>query len=172
MKLSRVVLVDTREQRPWFGGPVRGFEFETARATLPTGDYTLDGLHERVLVERKSLPDLLNCVTRDRERFERELQRLADATEERWLFVEASRHEVEEGRYLSRVAPSAVVGSLQSWSVDYGVKVWFAGSAQLAERDALRLFLRVERRQQCANKNQERGDVLRTCPTRSGPGGG
>ena len=66
-----VCIVDTREQLPLNLDPLR-----TEPATLPTGDYSLKGLEHHVCIERKSLDDLLGCVGRDRERFERELHRM------------------------------------------------------------------------------------------------
>jgi len=70
------VVCDSREQLPyrfdrWAG--VRIF-----RGTLPTGDYSLAGYEDRLAVERKSLEDLLGCLTFGRERFERELRRAGD----------------------------------------------------------------------------------------------
>ena len=140
------MLIDTREQRPWFSSAVPGFEFTSRRCTLPTADYSLDGLQASILIERKALGDLVACVGYGRPRFERELQRMADTTEERWLFIEASRDQIERREYRSKVFPSAVVGSLQSWAMDYGLRIWFAGTAEIAARDALRLFKRVENR--------------------------
>ncbi|WP_241160230.1 hypothetical protein [Desulfovibrio sp. ZJ369] len=43
--------------------------------SLTVGDYSLEGLTDKVAVERKELPDLVQCLGRERERFERELQR-------------------------------------------------------------------------------------------------
>ena len=98
------------------------------------------------MIERKALGDLVACVGHNRDRFERELHRMSLETEERWLFIEASRDQIERHDYRGKVFPAAVVGSLMAWSVDYGIKVWFASSSEIAARDALRLLLRVERR--------------------------
>ena len=146
LTIERTVLIDTREQTPWFTSTVRGFEFTQRRATLPTGDYSLAGLEASILIERKSLADLTACIGYGRSRFERELARMAEQTREPWLFIEASRDDIEQHAYRARVFPSAVVGSLMAWTQDYGIKVWFAGSAELAARDALRLFKRIENR--------------------------
>lgn len=63
------VLIDSREQRPFpFHGPrYGGVEVETAALTI--GDYSLAGLADKVAVERKELPDLVQCLGRERERF-------------------------------------------------------------------------------------------------------
>ena len=84
MSFSPVIVVDTREQEPW------GFcNVPTERGTLDTGDYSVRGLEHLVAVERKSLPDLLGCVGRERDRFKRELQRLR-GYRFRLLVIEAS----------------------------------------------------------------------------------
>ena len=69
------VIVDSREQAPF---PFRGPRYEgvtVEMGALSVGDYSLAGLADRVAVERKSLPDLVMCLGRERERFERELAR-------------------------------------------------------------------------------------------------
>ncbi len=67
------VIVDTREQAPYFVGRAWA-----ERGTLKTGDYSLAGYQDRVCVERKSLPDAFGSYGRGRERFEREHERLRD----------------------------------------------------------------------------------------------
>lgn len=47
------------------------------RATLREGDYSARGLEGRVAIERKSVSDLVGSLTHGRERFVRELERLA-----------------------------------------------------------------------------------------------
>jgi DNA invertase Pin-like site-specific DNA recombinase len=44
-------------------------------SSLETGDVALAGLEEFGAVERKTIPDMLNCLGRDRIRFIKELQR-------------------------------------------------------------------------------------------------
>lgn len=60
-----VVIIDTREQLPY------NFTFESTRATLKTGDYSLAGLESVVSIERKSLDDFVGCITTGRDRFEK-----------------------------------------------------------------------------------------------------
>jgi DNA excision repair protein ERCC-4 len=114
-------LVDTREQRPYIFGRSRV-------ATLAEGDYTAEGVENIVRVERKSLPDLLACIGRERERFIRELERLA-VYRYACIVVEASLPDIAAGKWPcpSRVYPRAVTASLAAWSVRYGVHVVFAG---------------------------------------------
>src|SRR5262245_5178714 len=84
-KFPATILVDSREQCPYtFDAILADSEFgggwwrvQTARLALPSGDYTLDGYASRVAVERKSMSDLFGTIGNGRERFTRELERLA-----------------------------------------------------------------------------------------------
>ena len=69
-------LVDSREQTPLDLSPLA-----VEVATLPTGDYSVRGLEHIVVIERKSLPDLLAVIGRDRRRFDREVQWLSEVTD-------------------------------------------------------------------------------------------
>ena len=64
-----IILVDSREQLPY------SFSCPSVVGTVPTGDYSVPGCEHLVAVERKSLPDLCQSITRERVRFEKELAR-------------------------------------------------------------------------------------------------
>ena len=114
-------VIDTREQKPY---PLK----PAMRVGLPSGDYSIEGYEQRLVVERKELSDLLGCCTAGRERFERELERLS-SYRYAGLVIEANLAHLLFGSYQhTQVHPSAVVGSLVAWSIRYGVPVWFAGT--------------------------------------------
>ena len=69
-----LIVVDSREQCPFPFAHER-YGAKTKQGALTVGDYSLAGLEDKVAVERKSLPDLVACLGRERERFERELMR-------------------------------------------------------------------------------------------------
>ena len=126
------IIVDSREQAPFpFRGPCyEGVSVEVG--TLGTGDYSLAGLTDRVAVERKELPDLVACLGRERERFERELQRAA-ALDAFAVVVEASWQELASGQYRSRLNPHAACQSVLAFAGRYRVPFLFAGSRAAAE---------------------------------------
>jgi len=136
------LICDTREQAPF---TFSGFDCEVLAGSLPTGDYSLAGLEDRVAVERKSLDDLLGCLTGDgRERFERELAR-ARGMDAFAVVVEASFQDMAEGRYRSRMKPHAALQSVLAFQVRYGVPFVWAGSragAEYAAFHVLRHYLR------------------------------
>ncbi|GFK92341.1 hypothetical protein NNJEOMEG_00165 [Fundidesulfovibrio magnetotacticus] len=124
------LVVDTREQAPY------GFErfpgVELVRAGLPTGDYSLAGHESRAAIERKSLDDLIGCLTTGRERFERELER-ARALDCFAVVVEASMEDVARGRFTSRMNPHAALQSVLAFQVRYGCPFVWAGSRRGGE---------------------------------------
>lgn len=133
-------LIDTREQTPLDLSPLK-----TERATLTTGDYSVRGLEQEIAIERKSMPDLLGVVGRDRARFDREVKRLL-AYPTRALVIEGSWREIESGNWRSSIPPQTVLGSILGW-IAYGLPVIMAGnSTHAAKYVGHILFLAARRR--------------------------
>jgi ERCC4-type nuclease len=144
------VIVDTREQAPWaFMGIVirrKLLNVETVRATLPTGDYTVEGQEDRIVIERKSAADYLSSITAGRERFEREHRRMAAIVAEHGLAAvviegDLSRMcdeiDADEGR---RVTSETVLGTAAAWYERFRVPHLFAGDRRRAELLAFRML--------------------------------
>lgn len=70
------ICIDTREQDPLDFTPWASEGLLTARGTIRTGDYSLEGYEHRVTVERKRVAELYHTVGAGRERFEAELERM------------------------------------------------------------------------------------------------
>ncbi len=138
-KLTPKVIIDTREQ-----APLSFKNLLTTRAALETGDYSVAGLEHLIAVERKSLPDLLACCGHGRERFKRELQRLR-AYRFRLLVVESDAAELEAGEWRSQLKPQHLLGSLASWTADFGLPVWLAGDHEGAGRFVERFLYQAAR---------------------------
>lgn len=133
-------LVDTREKCPLDLTPLR-----SQRGTLPTADYTIAGLEHEVAVERKSLPDLVMCVGQERDRFEREVQRLL-AYPARLLIIEASMTQIEYGGWRGKITPAQVQGSILGWCAQ-GLPILLVQDHAAAGRAVSRfLFVAARRR--------------------------
>lgn len=132
-------LVDSREQKPLDLAPLR---IETA--TLTTGDYSVKGLENMVAIERKSEADLLVCIGRERERFDREIQRLL-GFDVRTLVVESTWPAMEAARWNSKITSSQAIGSLLGW-IARGVPIVMADNHQRAGRFVSRLLFTAARR--------------------------
>ena len=122
-----VAICDTREQTPLDLSPIK-----TARGTLTTGDYSVAGLENIIAVERKSLDDLLGCIGRERERFDREMHRIV-AYPCRMLVIEATWLDICAGTWRSKVHPNAVRGSILGWMAA-GMPIFFAQDHATAGR--------------------------------------
>ena len=125
------IIIDTREQCP-FSFRHERMAATTEPGTLAVGDYSLAGLEDKVAVERKSLPDLVMCLGRERERFERELARGA-ALDAFAVVCEGSWLELSRGEYRSRLNPHAACQSVLAFAGRYRVPFLFAGSRSAAE---------------------------------------
>lgn len=132
-------ICDTREQTPFDLSPIN-----TIRGTLSTGDYSVVGLTSFIALERKSLSDLVMCVGVERERFEKEIQRLL-SYETRGIIVEASWKQLENGKWRSRVSPKAAMGSVLSW-IARGIPICMAGDRDRAGRMCGHLLFLAARR--------------------------
>jgi len=138
------LIVDSREQ-----APLQFTRLPTITAGLVTADYSIAGLEDLFGVERKSIADLVGSVTRERERFERELARLR-GYEFRRLLVIGTRDDVASGRYASQANPKAVLASVDTFEVRYSTPVVWepdaAVAAALIERWACYFAAEVRKR--------------------------
>lgn len=121
------VLIDTREQRALRFPPDLGVD--CGAATLPAGDYSVRGFTHLIALERKSVADLVSTLTKGRERFENELDILA---EYRWkaILVEGRRGDVEAGIYRSLATPQSIIGSLRAIWMRWGVPTFWLDSPE------------------------------------------
>lgn len=136
---SVVAVIDKREQRPLNVSPL-----QSVLGTLTTGDYSVRGLEHVIAIERKSLDDLLGCVGTERERFDREVQRLL-AYPCRALVVKSIWPAIEAGGWRSKISPNAAIGSLLGW-VAMGLPVIMADDHERAGRYVSRLLFTAARR--------------------------
>lgn len=138
------IVIDSREQTPFDFSPFA--DVETAVGTLPTGDYSVYGFTAEIAVERKSIGDLIGCLTHDRERFTRELERLRSYTSA-MVVVEAPFNAIRCGMYRSQMNPDAAVQSIFSWMQRYRLPFFFADNradGAFATASFLRHFCRHE----------------------------
>jgi ERCC4-type nuclease len=136
---SVTAIVDTREQLPLDLSPLR-----VELGTLATGDYSVRGLEKFIAIERKSADDMLACIGRERDRFDREVQRLL-AYPCRAVVVEAGWMFFERGEWRSEVTSNAAIGSLLGW-IAAGVPIVMAYDHERAGRFVSRLLYTFAKR--------------------------
>ena len=139
-----VIIRDTREQLPYtfenimlHGEPVK---VPVLAGTLHTGDYSIKGHETEIAVERKSVSDFYGTITRGRERFERELERMATMKRSA-IVIEGRFTDVAcPAFYGARVNPESVTGSVASFWARYGVPCYFIAGRDEAERFTFKLL--------------------------------
>lgn len=126
------ILIDQREKLPYSFADIRAdakqknapITIRSQSGHLPSGDYSIEGFTDRVAVERKSLDDLYGTLGQNRDRFVRELERLAEM-DVAWVVIEAEWSEIlGSPPPRSELNPKTIVRSVQAWMVRYPRLHW------------------------------------------------
>lgn len=123
------IIIDSREQLSY---EFTRFDVKAQVASLPAGDYSIPGFEDKAAVERKTLQDLIACLTKGRKRFERELTR-ARHYELFAVVVESSMDAVRLGHYRSSMNPHSALQSIIAFQVRYAVPFLWCGSREGGE---------------------------------------
>jgi DNA excision repair protein ERCC-4 len=156
------ILTDTREQLPYL---FEKYPVKNEPAALAVGDYSLAGFQDRIAIERKSLNDLIGCLTgSNRTRFEKELAR-AGSFERFAVIIESDIQDISAGRYTSNMKPHAALQSITAFFIRYGIPFLFCGNRDGAEYITYSIlqkyYYEIEKRfkiiqkQQCARSQQD-----------------
>lgn len=135
------IVIDTREQKPY------KFSVPSVLKGLNSGDYSIVGYENDITVERKSLPDLVRCCGRERQRFFEQCRRLA-LFDSKLLVVEADWQGIAEGKGIhpkSRVTPAQIEGTLLAIA-DMGIPFITAESRKRAQMITERYLISSHRR--------------------------
>lgn len=137
------IVCDSREQLPYEfssmldngGHPL---VVPTVVKGLASGDYSIQGMEDKIAVERKSMDDCFSSMTWGRARFEAELARLSEM-QAAFVMIEATWPEIMDPAghrpgWINQTEPRSVEGTIVSWSLRYGVHFWLAGDRRGAEQ--------------------------------------
>ncbi len=143
------IAIDNREQLPYLFQTIKCDASKTNRPmliptrfqTLQTGDYSIVGMEHLYTIERKSKPDLYGTLSGGRERFERELDRMAQLHHAD-IVIEASLIElITRPPEHSKVPPKAINRSIIAWSQRFPTVHWWMAENRVAgEQMAFRLL--------------------------------
>jgi ERCC4-type nuclease len=140
-KTPYYVIKDTREKLGY-----KFSEYENCKGTiaqkLDTGDYTIEGLENKICIERKaSIEELAGNLGSNKDRFVREIERMTKY-EHRYIILEFSIEDLlnypdnsrmpDEKKAVSRVAGKYMLKCLMEFQVNYGVHVIFCGNKNYA----------------------------------------
>lgn len=139
------IIRDTREKKG------KGWEFRASAncdgmeiAKLDVGDYTIKGLEDILMIERKTLPDLWGTLgnPKNYERFKREMKR-AEKHPYKFLVIEASLGDIDRGFWRSKVSANNIHAKLVSLQVKHNLHVIFAGRQDRARQYVRRLMVKI-----------------------------
>jgi len=101
---------------------------------LDYGDYTLEGLEDYVIIERKnSIDELCSCLGKQRDRFMRELDRM-DHVKYKFIIVEGYWSDIYKRHRFTRMHPNAILGNLFSIMMRRGIHIIFGGTKKRAQQ--------------------------------------
>jgi ERCC4-type nuclease len=106
-----VVIVDTREQNPFSFSRFQGWFAGVEKKALALGDYSVSGLEDVCVVERKNLSDLVCSFTVERTVFIKRLRRMR-AFPDRLLVITAALSQVKSPYEHSPANPNQITQSL------------------------------------------------------------
>lgn len=132
------VLIDTREKTPFDFTGFRNWIAGQKIRTLTVGDYSVEGMEKLLVLERKTLSDLITTLIQQRIRFFKVCEQM---TKYRWraLLIEASYEDIkspyDEG--WTSAHPNAISGTLDALEARFGIPVIYTSRFRpLAEERA------------------------------------
>lgn len=135
-----IVLVDTREKCPFDFSRFKNWIAAENRTALKAGDYSIEGMESLLVLERKTLSDLITTVIQQRERFFKLCEKMMKY---RWraLLIEASYEDIKTpydyDEYNTLAHPNAVSGTLDALEARFGIPVIYTSLYRpLAEEKA------------------------------------
>ena len=131
------VLTDSREQYPYIFPT-------TVRVTLPFGDYSVEyegkAYYNWIIVERKgAVSELFQASGSERERFERELEKMQEVPC-RLVLCEFDYLSIVNDQPPGRLPASSVYGSICAWQVKYNVPFLFINNRRNASNFLWKMF--------------------------------
>ena len=104
-------IVDTREQNPLSFRRFKGWFARLEHRALPLGDYSVQGMEDSCVVERKDLADLIQSFTTSRRVFVKRLQRMSSLPHS-LLVVTAPLSEIKSEYAYRAASPNRITQSL------------------------------------------------------------
>ena len=106
-----IAIIDTREQNPLSFRRFRKWFADIEERALPLGDYSVSGMEDSCVVERKDLADLIQSFTTNRQVFVNRLRRMSERPHS-LLVVTASLTEIKSEYPYRGANPNRITQSL------------------------------------------------------------
>ncbi len=142
------IIYDSREQAPFTFKNLKSTRSKgdlvvhTKKVALTAGDYSIEGMESQIAIERKSIVDFFSCCGHDRERFQKQIIKLA-YLEWAAVVVEASLSTCLSGIPQSDLNPWTIYYSMLAWQQRFpSVHWWLCPGRTMAEMTTFRLLER------------------------------
>lgn len=151
------IIIDSREQTPLVFDDlhIRGInKLETIVHKLDEGDYSIQGLENKVFIERKSIQDLYGTLFQGRERFERELDRVVEKNYEyRYLIIESTPFGFAQYIEYHRnpVQFNSAFSTLMSYAQRYNLKIRWCKTREGSSDYIARLAIKITEEENTCN---------------------
>jgi DNA excision repair protein ERCC-4 len=126
------VIIDSAEHMGYTFGRFTNWFSGTIRKRLPVGDYTLLGMESEIIVERKTLPDLVNSIIQERGNFISRCERLS-SFKKKCFVIEGTLSLLKTPYTESQAHPNAVLGSIIAAQERWNIPIYFLDNFLLAE---------------------------------------
>lgn len=124
---SFTIIQDTREKKPWTF-EATGSVDDVKVLKLDTGDYSIEGMENLFMVERKaSVDEVFMNLGVQWKRFQKEMER-AKPYKYKYLVIEATMRDIFHGSRYSKMSGRFIIARLIYLQMKYGINVIFAGS--------------------------------------------
>lgn len=135
------IAIDTREKIP--------FQFNkskncagSVKVALKTGDYSILGLENHVIIERKkSVLELCGNLGKNRERFMAEMERMKEIPH-KFLIIEENLSQIYNLKF-TKFPVEAILGSLAKLMLQYNLHIIFAGNKKNAQELTRKILLKA-----------------------------
>jgi negative regulator of genetic competence, sporulation and motility len=165
------VIIDTREKKNTHITKIFDqMNIKYMSQKLDAGDYTFKYSHydskeiSKCIIERKnSLDELSQNFTRNRERFNKEFQKLVEDNVMHLIIENNTLDDLISGKYTSNISRNSFIASLLSFEYRYNIKVHFIQNNKYTAFWMVRIFYSYyyANKKRLEYQEKEKGGVLR-----------
>jgi ERCC4-type nuclease len=120
------IIQDSREKKPWLF-EATGSIMDIKVCKLDVGDYSMLGMENKFMIERKSSVDeVFMNLGAQWDRFKREMER-AKPYKYKYLVIEATMREIYRGSRYSKMSGRFIMARLLHLQQEYDIHIVFAG---------------------------------------------
>lgn len=134
-----IIKIDTREKLAWDFSSFEDCEGQI-NEKLPTGDYTIIGYEDIIIIDRKkSVSELYSNLRGDYKRFKKELSRMT-SFKMAYFLLEFSLEDIFNYKFFNKCSSKSILEQIDTIEKKYNVKFIFSSGRDEAQEIAMELF--------------------------------